>query len=59
MHVAFICLCGVLDDLSFGLLDYVLFCLLSCLFLIEIFDLLLLNNRISYLRLRGISLLCL
>ena len=59
MHVAFICLCGCLDDLSFGLLDYVLFVCLSCMFLLELFDLLLLNNRISYLRLRGISLLVL
>jgi hypothetical protein len=58
MHVAYFCLCGVFDDLSFGLLDFVLFFVCTCLFLLDLYDLLCVNNRISYLRLRGISLLC-
>ena len=58
MHCAFICCCGVFDDLSFGLFDFVLFLCFTCLFLLDLYDLLCLNNRISYLRLRGLSLLC-
>jgi len=58
MHCAYFCLCGVFDDLSFGLLDFVLFLCFSCLFLLDLYDLLCIMNRISYLRLRGISLLC-
>jgi len=58
MHCAYFCLCGVFDDLSFGLLDFILFLCFTCLFLLDLYDLLCINNRISYLRLRGISLLC-
>jgi len=58
MHLAYICLCGVFDDLSFGVLDFVLFLCYSCLFLLDLFDVFCINNRVSYLRLRGISLLC-
>ena len=58
MHVAYFCLCGVFDDLSFGLLDFILFFVCTCLFLLDLYDLLCVNNRICYLRLRGISLLC-
>jgi len=56
LHCAFICLCGLLDDISFGLIDYILFLSVSCIFLVDLYDLFCLNNRISYLRLRGISL---
>jgi len=56
MHLAFICLLGLLDDISFGLIDYVLFLCFTLIFLIDLLDLFICNNRISYLRLRGISL---
>jgi len=59
MHVAFFCLCGVFDDISFGLLDFLFYMFFCLLFLFDLYDLLCLNNRISFLRLRGISLLCL
>jgi len=56
MHLAFICLCGCLDDLSFGVLDFIFFIIITCLFLLELFDCLVVNNRLFYLRLRGLSL---
>lgn len=57
MHCAFICLLGCLDDLSFSILEYIFFILSSCMFVIELFDFICINNRIAYLRLRGIGLL--
>lgn len=56
MHVAFFCVCGVLDDISFGLIDFLLFNVFSLLFLCELFDIVCVNNRIAYCRLRGIAL---
>ncbi len=55
MHCAFICLLGCLDDISFSLLEYVLFLIRSNLFLLELFDSVCINNKITYLRLRGIG----
>jgi len=55
MHLAFICLCGCLDDFTFGLLDFLFFCLSTNFFLVDLLDLLVCNNRMFYLRLRGIS----
>jgi len=49
MHLAFFCLCGVLDDFSFGVVDFLLFLCLSCMFLLDVFDLFVLNNRICLL----------
>jgi len=56
MHLAFICLCGCLDDFTFGLLDFLFFIILTNFFLLDILDLLVCNNRMFYLRLRGLSL---
>jgi len=56
MHLAFICLCGVLDDFTFGLLDFLFFLLVTNFFFCDLCDLLLVNNRLFYLRLRGLSL---
>jgi len=56
MHLALFCLCGVCDDFSFGVVEFLLFLCLSCMFLLDVFDLFVLNNRIAYCRLRGICL---
>jgi len=55
MHCAFICLLGCLDDISFSLIEYILFLVKSNLFLLELLDLICVNNKIQYLRLRGIG----
>jgi len=52
----FFCVCGVLDDFGCGVYDFLFFLIFSVLFLLEIFDLVCLMNRIAYLRLRGIAL---
>jgi len=57
MHLAFMVLLGLLDDFVFGFIDFLYCCLSSCLFLIDIYDMLLVNNRNFYLRLRGLSIL--
>jgi len=57
MHLAFFCVCGVLDDFSCGIFDFLFFVLNSVLFLLELFDICCLMNRIAYIRLRGIALL--
>jgi len=57
MHCAFICLLGCLDDLSYSIIEYVLFLIKSNLFLLELLEVLCVGNRIVYLRLRGIGLL--
>jgi NADH-quinone oxidoreductase subunit D len=56
MHVAFFVVCGVLDDFSVGVFDF-LFVVLFCLFfMVELFDVCVCCNRIAYCRLRGIAL---
>lgn len=57
MHLAFMVLLGLLDDFIFGFIDFLYCCLISCLFLIDLYDLLIVHNRCFYLRLRGLSLL--
>lgn len=57
MHLAFMVLLGLLDDFVYGFIDFLFCCLSSCLFLIDIYDMLLVNNRNFYLRLRGLSVL--
>jgi len=57
MHCAYICLVGVLDDFGFGLLDYILIVCCSCFFMLDLFEFSLVNNRLLYLRFRGLSLL--
>lgn len=57
MHVAFFCICGVFEDLSCGLIDFLLLLLTSLIFLCEMFDFVCVNNRLGYVRLRGIALL--
>lgn len=57
MHCAYICLLGCLDDLTFGIADYVNTMIKSNFFLLELLDLVCLNNRILYSRLRGIGIL--
>ena len=56
MHVAFFCICGVLDDFTCGLLDFLIFLCFSLVFLCELFDVVCVMNRIAYIRLRGIAL---
>lgn len=55
MHLAYMCFLGVLDDLQFGCIDFLLLICVSCLFIIEVYDFLFFSNRIFYLRLRGIG----
>lgn len=59
MHCAFICLLGCADDFSFGLFDYLLLICVTTTFLLDILDLIIVNNRILFLRLRGLSVFCL
>lgn len=58
MHIAFICLCGNSDDLPHGAIDYIYIILYSCEFCIEIFEFLVLGNKIFYYRMRGVAFLC-
>lgn len=57
MHVAFFVICGLLDDFSFGVVDFFLFFLLCLVFVLDVFDVICLMNRIAYCRLRGLALL--
>jgi NADH:ubiquinone oxidoreductase subunit D len=56
MHVAFMSIGGVLDDLSM-VYDIIYGCIETSLLMCDLFDALFTNNRILYLRLRGIALL--
>jgi NADH:ubiquinone oxidoreductase subunit D len=56
MYLAFICLCGCLDDFTFGLLDFLFFIIVTNFFLLDLLDLMVCINRFFYLRLRGLSL---
>jgi len=56
MHLAFFVVCGVLDDFVIGLIDFLFFMLNSLIFLLDVFDIVVLMNRIAYVRLRGIAL---
>jgi NADH:ubiquinone oxidoreductase subunit D len=55
MHLAFMCLCGLLDDFVFGFCDFFLMLIITILFLVDLYDLFVLGNRLFYLRLRGLS----
>lgn len=55
MHLAFMCLLGLLDDFCFGFIDFLLMLCISCLFVMDLYDLLFIGNRLVYLRLRGLS----
>lgn len=57
MHVAYMCIGGVMDDISSCLLDYVGGVLGSVLCILDVMEHVLINNRIVYLRLRGMCLL--
>lgn len=57
MHLAFMVLLGLLDDFIYGFIDFLFCCMISCMFLIDIYESLLVHNRIFYIRLRGLSLL--
>lgn len=56
MHVAYICIGGVLDDLSFMLIDYIMCIVVSIIIILDLLDIVIVNNRILYLRLRGLCL---
>jgi len=56
MHVAYICIGGVLDDLSFMLIDYIMCVVVSVIIILDLLDIVIVNNRILYLRLRGLCL---
>lgn len=55
MHIAFMCLVGLLDDFAFGFCDFLLMLILTILLLIDLYDLLVFGNRMFYMRLRGLS----
>lgn len=55
MHLAFMVLLGILDDFVFGFVDFLLLLVISCLFIMDCYDLLFVGNRLFYLRLRGLS----
>lgn len=55
MHLAFMCLLGLLDDFVFGFIDFLLMLCISCLFVLDLYDLLFIGNRLLYLRLRGLA----
>lgn len=57
VHLAFLVLVGLLDDFVFGFVDFLYSCIISSLFLIDIYELLILQNRTFYIRLRGLSIL--
>jgi NADH-quinone oxidoreductase subunit D len=56
MHLAFICLCGCLDDFTFCVLDFFVCCVVTNFFFLDIVDLWVCNNRLFFIRLRGLSL---
>lgn len=56
MHVAFMTIGGVLDDLSL-IYDVVYGCMETSIVVCDSFDILFTTNRIVYLRLRGVALL--
>jgi len=56
MHVAFICVGGVLDDMTM-LYDLINASIESSIIVCDSFDLLFTNNRIIYVRLRGVALM--
>jgi len=56
MHLAFICILGLLDDFVFGFCDFLLLILLSNMNLLCMLDLLFINNRLFFLRLRGLAI---
>jgi len=58
MHLCFICLCGVLDDFTLCVLDFLVFLVFTCFSFLDILDLCVVNNRLFYLRLRGLSVFC-
>jgi len=57
MHLSYFSISGVLDDLSFSFLFYLLSLLESCLFVLDSFDLVFCFSVLVYLRFRGISVL--
>jgi len=57
MHCAYICFLGCLDDITITSIDYIFYLCYSFMFVIELLDFICINNRISYLRLRGIGIL--
>ncbi|CCW72307.1 unnamed protein product [Phytomonas sp. Hart1] len=54
MHLAFMCLLGVLDDFVFGFIDFILLLCISFLSCIDLYDVLFMGNRLFYIRLRGL-----
>jgi len=58
MHLCFICLCGVLDDFTLCVLDFFVFLCFTVFSFLDILDLSVCNNRLFYLRLRGLSVFC-
>jgi len=57
MHVSYLCIGGISDDLFITCLDYVALSMESCSVVIDILDLCFCVNRILYTRLRGIALI--
>nr|QMU23866.1 putative NADH dehydrogenase subunit 7 [Trypanosoma lewisi] len=55
MHLCFMVLLGILDDFVFGFVDFLILLIISCLFIMDCYDLLFVGNRLFYLRLRGLS----
>lgn len=56
MHCAYFCVCGVLDDLSCGLFDFLFLIVFGFVFLCDLLDVVCVVNRIAFIRLRGVAL---
>lgn len=54
MHLAFMCLLGLLDDFLYGFIDFCCMLCISCLFVLDLYDILFIGNRLFYIRLRGL-----
>lgn len=56
MHLAFLCIYGLFDDFSFGMLDFLYLISCTMLYLIDIIDFICCSNVIFILRLRGLAI---
>jgi len=53
--LSYLNLIGVFDDFNFGFIDFVNFLFVTCFFVLDLFELCVLNSRFLYLRFRGCS----
>jgi len=55
LHLSYLSLLGVFDDFNFGFIDFLNFIFITCFFVLDLFEFIVLNNRFLYLRFRGCS----